>query len=133
MEEIKIMSITHNSSTKRLAALALALGLSFLVGCSDQPAAGPNTGHSAQAFNDANTATELSEAVFSVPGMDCPMCPITVRRALSGIDGVYEAEADLKTREAHAVFDPSRTNAAALIAAIGNAGFSAHLKESAHE
>lgn len=128
------MSIIRTSSTNRLAALAaVVLGLSLLAGCSDEPAADPNTGQSVHASGNANAASEQREVVFSVPGMDCPMCPITVKRALSDADGIFEAEADLKTKEARVVFDPSRTDTDALIAAIESSGFSAHLKESDHE
>ncbi len=65
--------------------------------------------------------------------MNCPMCPITVRRALSNVDGVIAAEADLKTKQARALFDPARTDTGILIGAIENSGFSTQLQESDHE
>lgn len=120
------MTITQPMNTSRLAALAITavLSLGLLAGGSSQ---------SAMAQDDVQAATEQHEAVFSVPGMDCPMCPITVRRALSNVDGVIEAEADLKTKQARALFDPARTDTDALIAAIENSGFSAQLKDDVHE
>lgn len=112
--------------------VALMLALFLLAGCSDEPGAGVNAGNLAS-VSAAEEATERREVVLSVPGMDCPMCPITVRRALSAVDGVYEAEADLKTKQARAVFDPARTDVDALIAAVENSGFSATLKDSSNE
>ncbi|MEX2516414.1 MAG: cation transporter [Gammaproteobacteria bacterium] len=129
------MSTTRTSKTNRLAMLAAVVfaGLSLLAGCSEEPPTGRQAAHSVQASNNADAASEQREAVFSVPGMDCPMCPITVKRALGGADGVVEAEADLDTKEARAVFDPSRTNTDALITAIESSGFSAQLKEQDYE
>jgi len=128
------MSITRHLSTKRLAVLAaVVLGLGLLAGCSDEPPSGLNGGSSAQASSAAISAANQREAVFSVPGMECPMCPVTVKRALSNVDGVFEADADLRTKQARVVFDSSRTNPDALMAAIEGSGFSAKLKESAHE
>lgn len=114
------MSMRLDSTDNRLALLAtVVLGLLLLAGCSD-PA-------EAQAFA-AGDENERHEVMLSVPDMSCPMCPITVRRALKGIDGVHEAEADLESRQARAVFDPARTDPEVLIAAIENAGFSATVK-----
>lgn len=129
------MSIKPHSNTIRRAVLAAAvvLSLALLAGCSDETAAGPNTANSTGAASETHAAAEQREAVFSVPGMECPMCPITVKRAFSGVDGVIEADADLKTRQARALFDPSRTDTDTLIAAIENSGFSAQLKENDHE
>lgn len=119
------MFMTSNPIGNRLAIVAtLVLGLFLLAGCSDEPVA-----HSSA----AEDAGERREVVLSVPDMTCPTCPITIRRALSGVDGVYEAEADLDTKEARAVFDPARTDLDALIAAIENSGFSAELKGKSSE
>lgn len=125
------MPMTLFSIGNRLATVvALMLALFLLAGCSDEPGASINTGNQVPAAEDA---TERREVVLSIPGMNCPMCPITVRRALSGIDGVYEAEADLETRQVRAVFDPARTDVDALIAAVENSGFSASLKDDSNE
>ncbi len=117
--------MTRNPIGKRLAIVAtLVLGLFLLAGCSDEPDAQAAAG---------KDATERREVVLSVPDMSCPMCPVTVRRALDGIDGVYEAEADLDTKQARAVFDPALTDLDTLIAAIENSGFSATLKDERDE
>jgi len=111
------MSMRLDSTDDRLALLAtVVLSLLLLAGCSD-----PAEAQSSAAEGES----ERREVVLSVPDMNCPMCPITVRRALNGVDGVDEAEADLDTKQARVVFDPARTDSRALIAAIENAGFSA--------
>lgn len=51
---------------------------------------------------------------LSVPGMNCPACPITVRRSLENVDGVLKADAYLETRTAVVTFDDTRTSPAAL-------------------
>lgn len=114
------MLMTPESIHNRLALVATAvLGLFLLAGCGDTASA---------QVSAAEAATERHEVVLSMPDMSCPICPITVRRALNGVDGVYEAEADLETKQARAVFDPARTDPEALIAAIENTGFSATVK-----
>lgn len=126
------MFFNHYRSTRPLVALAaVVLGIGLLAGCSEQPAAGSNAGNSARAPGNAEAASEQREVVFSVPGMNCPMCPITIKRALNDVDGVSDAWADLETKKAHAVFDPSQTSIDALITAIENAGYS--VKETHHE
>lgn len=119
------MFMTLNPIGNRVAVVAtLVLGLFLLAGCSDEP----DTHASA-----AEDATERREVVLSVPDMTCPTCPVTVRRSLGGVDGVYEADADLDTKEARAVFDPARTDVDMLIAAVRNSGFSATLKGESNE
>ncbi|WP_139349745.1 heavy-metal-associated domain-containing protein [Thioalkalivibrio denitrificans] len=129
------MLTTLYSNTGRLAMLivAIVLGLGLLAGCSDEPTAGTTAANSSQTANDIQATVARHQARFSVPGMDCPMCPITVKRALGNVDGVIEADADLKTKQAYVVFDPSQTDTYALVAAIENAGFSASLENYDHE
>nr|WP_311529513.1 mercury resistance system periplasmic binding protein MerP [uncultured Ralstonia sp.] len=60
---------------------------------------------------------------LSVPGMTCEACPITVKKALSKVDGVQKAEASLEKREAVVTFDDAKTNVGALTWATENAGY----------
>ena len=60
---------------------------------------------------------------LSVPDMNCPACPITVRKSLEKVEGVLKAEAFLETRTAVVTFDDSRTNAKALTEATGWYGY----------
>ena len=60
---------------------------------------------------------------LSVPTMDCPVCPITVKKALTKVDGVSKAEVDFDKRLAKVTFDDSKTNVDALTKATTNAGY----------
>ncbi len=60
---------------------------------------------------------------LSVPGMTCPTCPITVKKALSEVPGVSRTEVDLDKREAKVTFDDTKTNVEALTRATRDAGY----------
>lgn len=60
---------------------------------------------------------------LSVPTMDCPVCPITVKKALVGVPGVAKASIDFDRRLATVHYDDSRTNVGALMQATANAGY----------
>lgn len=66
---------------------------------------------------------------LSVPGMTCAACPITVKKALTKVDGVQKAEVSFETREAVVTFDDAKTNAEALTKATENAGYPATVKQ----
>jgi copper chaperone CopZ len=55
--------------------------------------------------------------------MTCKACPVTVRRALEGIDGVYSAEATYEPPEAVVRFDPEEVAVEDLTSATERAGF----------
>jgi periplasmic mercuric ion binding protein len=60
---------------------------------------------------------------LAVPGMTCPACPITVKQALSKVDGVTKTEVVFEKREAIVTFDNAKTNVNALTEATKNAGY----------
>ena len=62
-------------------------------------------------------------ATLSVPTMDCPVCPITVKKALSKVPGVSEAKVDFARREAVVTFDAAKTTVEALTNATRDAGY----------
>ena len=64
-----------------------------------------------------------AEATFSVEGMTCASCSVTVRTAAKRVDGVYDARADSNEGRAWASYDPQRTNPAAIASAITEAGY----------
>lgn len=77
-------------------------------------------------------ALAVSQTVtLSVPGMDCPVCPITVKKALAKVPGVSRAEVDFDKRQATVTFDNARTNADALMRATGDAGYPSTLSGNA--
>lgn len=67
---------------------------------------------------------------LAVPGMTCAACPITVKKALTRVDGVTRAEVDYDKRQAVVSFDDVRTNVASLTQATADAGYPSTLKES---
>ncbi len=60
---------------------------------------------------------------LSLPTMDCPVCPITVKKALGKVDGVSRAEVDFSKRQAVVQFDDAKTSAEALARATTDAGY----------
>ncbi len=60
---------------------------------------------------------------LNVPGMTCPTCPITVKKALNRVPGVSKIDIDLSKKEAIITFDDSKTSTQALVAATTNAGY----------
>ena len=75
----------------------------------------------------AQTASEaapvLAEVTFDVPGMTCALCPVTVKAAMSGVEGVRSVEVNFDARTAHVIFDPALTNVAAISSASEQAGY----------
>ena len=66
---------------------------------------------------------------LSVPGMTCAACPITVKKALSKVDGVARIDVNLDRREAVVTFDDARTRVQALLDATRNAGYPSTVKQ----
>lgn len=60
---------------------------------------------------------------LSVPTMDCPVCPISVKKALTKVRGVTHAEVSFDLRLATVTFDDSVTNVEALTRATRDAGY----------
>lgn len=67
--------------------------------------------------------------ILSVPGMTCAACPITVKKALTKVDGVTKAEVSFENREAIVTFDDAKTNAPALTKATEDAGYPSSVKQ----
>lgn len=73
-------------------------------------------------FPTSSKAEEVT-IKLSVPDMNCPACPITVRKSLERVDGVLKAETFIETQTAVVTFDDGQTNVAALIEATTNFGY----------
>lgn len=65
----------------------------------------------------------IRTVTLSVPGMTCAACPITVKKALSEVDGVSRIDVVLDRREAIVTFDDSKTSALKLTMATASAGY----------
>jgi len=65
---------------------------------------------------------------LAVPGMSCAACPITVKKALSKVEGVDKAEVDYDKRQATVTFDDAKTDVAKLTRATVDAGYPSSVK-----
>ncbi len=66
---------------------------------------------------------------LSVPTMDCPVCPITVKKALSKVPGVSQTVVNFDKRQAVVTFDDTKTSIDALTHATEDAGYPSVLVE----
>ena len=66
---------------------------------------------------------------LSVPGMTCWACPITIKKTLTDVDGVTDAEVSFDMKKAVVTFDDTKTSVSALIEATTNAGYPSHLAQ----
>ncbi len=62
-------------------------------------------------------------ATLSVPGMTCAACPITVKKALSRVDGVSDVTVSYQDKQATVTFDDAKTTVHALTQATADAGY----------
>ena len=67
----------------------------------------------------------IETRTFAVENMTCALCPITVKTAMQGVDGVRSVEIDFHAKTATVVFDPAVATAEAIAAASTNAGYPA--------
>lgn len=65
---------------------------------------------------------------LSVPGMTCAACPITVKKALTRVDGVQKVEVSYEQLAAVVTFDDAKTTVEALTKATENAGYPSSVK-----
>lgn len=78
----------------------------------------------------ASTPASFRQVVLTVDGMTCKACPITVRKALKQVEGVYSAKTTYKPPEAVVRFDPAKTSIEELTRATKNAGYPSQPKSS---
>lgn len=65
---------------------------------------------------------------LSVPGMTCAACPITVKKALSKVEGVRKVDVTFEKREAVVTFDDAKTSVQKLTKASEDAGYPSSVK-----
>lgn len=75
----------------------------------------------------ASAATQT--ITLLVPGMNCAACPITVKAALSKVNGVSKTEVRYAQREVVVTFDDAKTSVPKLTRATTNAGYPSSRKE----
>lgn len=60
---------------------------------------------------------------LNVPGMTCPACPITVKKALNNVQGVAQVEVNYEKKQAVVTFDDTKTETKTLVKATTDAGY----------
>ncbi len=81
------------------------------------------------ALEPANTQAALQTVTLDVQKMDCPMCKITIGRALKKVGGVTEAKVDYDSKTAIVTFDPNQATVETLTQATTNVGYPSSLKK----
>lgn len=70
-------------------------------------------------------ATTGKTATLEIKGMTCASCGVAVKRALKKVDGFKTAEVSAKHGRAVVIYDPAKTDAEALAAAVTKLGYEA--------
>ena len=65
---------------------------------------------------------------LAIASMNCAMCPVTVKEALSKVPGVSKIDVSLAKKDAIVTFDDTKTTAAALAKATRDAGYPATIE-----
>lgn len=65
---------------------------------------------------------------LAVPGMNCSACPITIKKALSKVEGVTRVDVSLDQLQAVVTFDDAKATVAALTKATKDAGYPSSVK-----
>lgn len=68
-------------------------------------------------------AGEPKTVTLNVQNMTCPVCPITVKKALEQVPGASDVKVDFEHKTATVHLDVDRANIAALTKATADAGF----------
>lgn len=71
---------------------------------------------------------ETKTVTLSVPGMNCDLCPLTIKTAISQVPGVASVEASYEKKQAVVTFDDSKASVEALMKATANAGYPSTVK-----
>src|SRR3546814_11487505 len=100
-----------------IAACVLALGAAGIMSVT---AGSPLSAQSA-----ATQVAVIETQTFAVENMTCALCPVTVKKAMAGVEGVRSVEVNFNAKTATVVFDPELTTADAIAAASTTAGYPA--------
>lgn len=67
--------------------------------------------------------------ILSIPGMDCPVCPITIKKSLEKVAGVKSVDVSYENKTAAVSFDDQSADVKSLLKATENVGYPSTLKE----
>jgi sulfite exporter TauE/SafE/copper chaperone CopZ len=81
------------------------------------------TGHECSEIEPIAKETKTTTITFHANGMHCPSCERIIGRQGEKVDGVKEIRASYRTGECAVTFDPSKTDAEEIFAAIAEKGY----------
>ncbi len=99
-----------------LSATALVVTMSLI---------GINVIPVAQAAGADESVAVQASSTFTIEKMTCAACPITVRKAMEGVESVQKVTVDFEQKTATAIYDPTVTTLEQIAAASTNAGYPA--------
>jgi mercuric ion binding protein len=76
----------------------------------------------------ASASATPKTVTLSVPDMNCPVCPITLKKSIGAVKGVGRIDVNFDRKEVTVTFDDAKTNVDALQKASADAGFPASVK-----
>lgn len=77
--------------------------------------------------NDASAQERT--VTLAVSGMNCGMCPISVRHRAMQLPGVRKAKADMDSRTASVIYEDTEQNAQFIVESITKLGYPARILE----
>lgn len=75
------------------------------------------------------TASEKAQVTVPLVGMTCAACATRIQKKVSRGEGVLDAAVNFGTERATVTYDPSSSNAAAIVELVRSAGYGARLEE----
>lgn len=70
-----------------------------------------------------SVAADAEMTTFAIENMTCALCPLTVRKAIEGVEGVQSVTVDFDAKTATVVFDPAVTTLDVIAASSTDAGY----------
>lgn len=77
---------------------------------------------------ESTSPASIKTVILSIPGMTCPACPITIKKALQHSTGVNKVSIDFETKMATVVLNPNKVQIIDLTTATNNAGYPSSVK-----
>lgn len=71
----------------------------------------------------------VKTVTLDVPGMTCAACPLTVKKALTKVEGVQKADVSYEKKRAVVTFDDQKTSIQKITEATKEAGYPSAVKE----
>ena len=68
-------------------------------------------------------AEDINTKTLSLPSMTCAMCPITIKKALTKIDGIKDVSVNFEDKKATVIYDADIVDLALILTTTGNVGY----------